>query len=656
MGGRLRFAATNLLIGICVAVGLAAPARANEHWRPIKPADLALKDNPASPGAQAMILYREEFTDSMNSYITEYYRIKIFTAEGKKYGDIQIPFDKGVSSIHDIKARTVLPSGKVIEFKVKPFQKVVVKGNGVKVLADTFSFPDLKPGCIIEYKYRQQYDSDYYYDITWEVQDMHLFTREELFTIRPPSGPNAPGLFSRTIGLDHPVHPVKQKDGTYALILHNIPPLKHEPYMMPAELLQGRIEFFFQLKRLEKSTKFWNDQAKSWAKDENRFLNKKKTLRKVVAQTISPSDSPMAKLRKLYARAQQIHNTDFYDFGPPPAHSKKLKDNNNVKDVLKHGYGSGGDINALFVGLARAAGFDAHKVLFAGRQVGVFRPGAEDTQELNGDVVLVHVGGKNLFLDPGSVDYPFGLLTWDETGIEGLEVSKEGGTIVPIPSTKATQALTERHADLHLTPSGALAGKLEIDFKGIRGARIREAERGEAQSDRRKDLSKLIKPWLPSGASFHITSVTGWRHSAVPLRVEGTLKDSGYGTALGKRLLVPLVPFVSPEAGAFHSATRVNAVYFGYPFSHHDDITLHLPAGYSVESLPKLPAVNSSAFVYTVAAAKQDNTLHVTRDLSVLGFYFPVKDYPGVRSFFSTVKTGDDDQAVLETSVATASR
>jgi hypothetical protein len=83
---------------------------------------------------------------------------------------------------------------------------------------------------------------------------------------------------------------------------------------------------------------------------------------------------------------------------------------------------------------------------------------------------------------------------------------------------------------------------------------------------------------------------------------------------------------------------------------------LHLPAGYGVESLPKPPEIHQPAFVYGLSVTKGSDTLHVTRDLQLLGFYFPVKYYPAIRSVFSMVKTGDDDQAVLENSVAAAKR
>jgi hypothetical protein len=58
------------------------PIPAKDEWLPISPDDLALKDNPASPGANAMILYREDLINAKAAWDDEYMRIKIFTPEG----------------------------------------------------------------------------------------------------------------------------------------------------------------------------------------------------------------------------------------------------------------------------------------------------------------------------------------------------------------------------------------------------------------------------------------------------------------------------------------------------------------------------------------------------------------------------------------------
>ena len=161
-------------------------SRAKDDWLPVPPEDLALKDNPASPGAHAMILYRESFIDADKSVETDYVRIKIFTEKGKESGDVELPYSRTQSTIEDLRARTIRPDGTVVNFEGKAFDKELVKGAGIKYLAKTFSLPEVSPGCIIEYKYRQQFDADYYWSLEWTVQG-DLFTRLARFAIKPPT-------------------------------------------------------------------------------------------------------------------------------------------------------------------------------------------------------------------------------------------------------------------------------------------------------------------------------------------------------------------------------------------------------------------------------------------------------------------------------------
>src|SRR5690348_6810844 len=91
---------------ICVTFILVAcffawiPPAHGDDWQPINPADLALKDNPAQPGADAMILYRESKISakdltSEGDTDTEYIRIKIFTKAGLQYANVELPYVTG---------------------------------------------------------------------------------------------------------------------------------------------------------------------------------------------------------------------------------------------------------------------------------------------------------------------------------------------------------------------------------------------------------------------------------------------------------------------------------------------------------------------------------------------------------------------------------
>jgi len=53
-----------MAVGVCLLIAGVSPTPATVGWLPIPPEDLAMKDNPASPGADAMILYRENGGDT----------------------------------------------------------------------------------------------------------------------------------------------------------------------------------------------------------------------------------------------------------------------------------------------------------------------------------------------------------------------------------------------------------------------------------------------------------------------------------------------------------------------------------------------------------------------------------------------------------------
>ena len=58
----------------------------------------------------------------------------------------------------DIHARTIHPDGSIVNFDGKIVEKTTAKANGLQYVAKTFTLPDVRPGSIIEYRYREQRD------------------------------------------------------------------------------------------------------------------------------------------------------------------------------------------------------------------------------------------------------------------------------------------------------------------------------------------------------------------------------------------------------------------------------------------------------------------------------------------------------------------
>src|SRR5215510_1160612 len=89
-----------------------------EEWRPVGPADLALKTAVVEPNADAEAIFWDIRIDDggQNDLVLNHYlRIKIFTERGRdQYSKIDIPYLSGIK-IKDVAARTIKPDGSTVE-------------------------------------------------------------------------------------------------------------------------------------------------------------------------------------------------------------------------------------------------------------------------------------------------------------------------------------------------------------------------------------------------------------------------------------------------------------------------------------------------------------------------------------------------------------
>ena len=657
-----RFGRTTLalfLLPIAACFALSSPAPAGDDWQPIDPADLALKDNPKAPGADAMVLYSETRVNEPLAVTENYTRMKIFTKEGLKHADIEVYYAKGEQSITSIRGRTIHADGSIANFDGKTFDKVEAKGGGIKVYAKTFTLPEVQPGSIIEYKYDVQLDSQRYYfgHEEWSAES-EVFTRYVRFLFHPVNGFQAGGaqFAVRQYHIQEKLNLQQTHDGYFFVELHDVPGVEKEELMPPAGMLRARVEFFYMDANEpanETMEQYWKRIDKKWNDNLERFVNKRGALEAEVSRVTAANDSPDAKLRKLYARAQQIRNLNTEDEkSKKEAKSENLKPNTNVEDVLKHGYGSERDINMLFIGLARAAGFDATQLYVAPANVTNFAPQGRDASQLSDDLTWARAGNQEYFADPGARYFPFGLLPWIENGVSGIRLRKDGPEFVNTPDEKSTDAVLVRNCDLELDENGDAAGKLQVDFVGEHAALRRSQNRDEDEAGRKKELADDIRGWLPGGSTFEVTAVSNWDDTSQPLRVEGTVKIPGIGTAAGHRMLVPMTIFHSSHADAFKSSKRVNDVYFSFPFEETDDVKYHASSGYKIESLPAVPKIDLKGVTYEVSATQQDNMVETKRHLTLHGVNYPVKYYELLRSFFNKVKANDETQFVLQNSAS----
>jgi len=648
-----------VLIGFAICMLAAQEANAVIRFQPVSQDELKMTSEPLAPGAPAIVLYRQvdRDDDRTTGYEDNYFRIKILTEEGRKYADVEIEFNEGYEDVEDVRARTIKPDGSIVNFDGKVFEKELYKARGVKYHAKTFTLPDVQVGGIIEYSFTVHLTKAWTMFFSNWILSNELFTRKAQFSLKPfnfqwdmqTAAQYAAYPFWHNLP-PGTVPPTKGTDNIYRMTANNLPAFPTEDFMPPPNQLKARVDFVYKEVPVETDqVKFWKQFGKKQYSQVEGFIDKRKAMEQAVAQIVSPSDSQDVKLRKIYDRVQQSRNTS-YEVQKTEQEQERAKEKpaENVEDLWKRGYGSGYQLTWLFLGLARAAGFEAYGCLVPNRSEYFFSPSTMESGKLNSNVVLVKLNGKDLYFDPGGAFTPFGLLAWPETAVPGLRLDNNAGTWIQTPIPQASESRIERVAKLKLSDTGDLEGQLTVTYTGLEAMERRLDKRHADEVERKEFLEDWVKSQIAMAAEADLANKPDWASSETPLVAEFNLKIPGWATNVGKRAVVPAAIFTAAEKGLFAHADRVYPIYFEYPHEKADDVAIELPAGWQVSSMPPEQNEDGQVILYNLKVEKNSGTLRLTRKLSIQILLMDQKYYTALRNFYQVVQTDDGSQVVLQ--------
>jgi hypothetical protein len=659
------------LIGVLIMV---SAARASVGFQPVSPEELKMTSEPLAPGAPAIILYRQVDRDDVgrtghggatligsqtnaDRFEDNYFRIKILTEEGRRYANVEIPLPKEIGTIGSITARTIRPDGTIVNFDGQVFEKTIVKWKGFQYLAKTFILPDVQVGSILEYYYTVTFTENYVFSSQWVLSN-ELFTKRAKFSLKPYQNDYVPMSFRWTERLPQGAASPKQgADGIVRLDVTNIEAFQTEDFMPPENDLKASVDFIYSPEPFEMDVnKFWKKVGKKRNDRVESFVGRRGAMEQAVSQIVAANDSPDAKLQKIYARVQQLRNTS-YEVRKTEQEQKRanIKTDENVEEIWKQGFGQTAQLNWLYLALVRAAGFEAYDVLVPDRHNHFFNPQSMDPNALEATVVLVKLNGKDVYLEPGIAFAPFGLLRWEQTGVQGLKLDKDGGTWVTTTLPDSSASRIERKAELKLSDKGDLEGKLTVTFTGLEALRRRVDERNEDITARKKFLENQVKQYVPAASEVQLSNQPEWNSSATPLVAEFTMKIPGWASAAGRRVLLPVGVFTATEKQLFEHSERVHPVYFEYLSQKLDDVAIELPPSWQITTLPPRRDQDLHVVGYACGAENNKGVLHLTRKLDISILLLETKYYSPLRSFFQGVRTGDDQQIVLQPGSAVSS-
>jgi hypothetical protein len=668
--GRLLCCAS--LIGTLLT--LTSPS-ARAQWTPPTPEELSMTAQPEVPGAAAVYLFREETTEDDFHMFSTYVRLKVLTEKGKEYANVELGYasvtDGGSTSITDIAGRTIHPDGTIIPFTGKPFEKLIEKTRGVKVMSKVFTMPDVEVGSIIEYRYKRRLQDNYFESPQWYIQS-DLFTRKAHYVWRPTNkqliSSDDRGQLTNAISCT-PILPVgtelKQTltPGTgmmeprhvFELSMHDVPPSPSEDFMPPISSFTYRVLFYYTPYRT--GDEYWKNEGKHWAKLRDKFIGPNSAVNAAVKDLTSPSDSQDQKLRKLYAAIMKMENTDYTrEHSSREEKAEGFKEVHNTDDIWSRKRGSSEEMAELLVAMARAAGMKAYVMTVTNRDNSIFLKAYLSFAQFGDYIAIVNVDGKEQFYDPGSRYCPYQHLAWKHTGVGGVRQIDGASAIAETPMPSNLYSRTQRIADLAIDEHGTVTGTIKLSYTGDPALYWRQQSLTGDATSLQHELRLSLEQILPPGLEVNVTSIEKLADYEQPLIISLAAKGT-LGSFTGKRIFLPGDVFEANSKASFPHERRDIPVYFSYPYAAQDAVRVKFPAGFNIESLPateKIPFQNFAA--YSMSTSSTPTSVTVQRNYTLGETVYLPKDYPELRSFYSKMETKDQESVVLTTAPVTAGK
>lgn len=624
-----------VLILLCV---ISPFARGKEVFHAPTQEELAMTSLPSAPGSHAVILEWEHRQDDTDAWESEYVRIKIFDREAAKYADIELPYVGGFSWIRTLEARTIHPDGKIIPFDGKTYDKVIAKSTRIAFMARTFSFPDVQPGSILEYFYVRATNGKNLRPTHWVLQK-DLPVVKEMVWFSPLT--TARSYYTHS-GLP-PGKALKQAGTHYELTLENMPAVEDEPFSPPERQTTAHIDFYYKDRNIDYEH-YWEQLSARRAAMVAVNLSDSRLIRRTAEELTAGAATPDEKLRRIYARVQEIRNVSYE---PYKSGQERDCESSSVDGVLKNGCGWRNQLNRLFVSLARAAGLDACVVDAASREDAFFAPQVTDYSQLDYEMALVTIDGRERFFDPAMPAAPFGILPWEVTAVKVMKLVRGAGVFTGTPHLAPADAVIRRRADLRVE-DGVVKGRVTIAFIGEEALQRRYAGHNDDEATNRRALEDLVKTWLPNGSSVKLASLGTMKSSAEPLTAAFDVELANTGSFAGSRILFPLSIFTAASTNPFPASQRKHDIYFHYERQSEDEVVLAIPDGYAVESLPAVRELNLGGLAFRNSWTSDAHAVTFNRTFTVNTLLIPKTSYEQVRQFYDHSLAADQESIILK--------
>jgi hypothetical protein len=198
-----------------------------------------------------------------------------------------------------------------------------------------------------------------------------------------------------------------------------------------------------------------------------------------------------------------------------------------------------------------------------------------------------------------------------------------------------------------------------MEYTGQLAWERKEYNDDDSPTEREDTLRNMVKARMDTAEVTNI-QVENVQDPVKPFVYEFHISVPAYAQRTGKRLFVQPAFFERGVSALFNASTRQNNVYFHYPWSEEDEVTIELPAGFTLDNADApapFQSTNISSYRVTIEASKDQRTLLYKRSFFFGGndaILFPVGGYDLLRNYFDKLYKADNHTITLKQNAATA--
>jgi hypothetical protein len=641
-----------LLSLFCLMLCCSQIVFAGDDWREITPAELAMKTPRVEPDADAEVIFWEVRVDDSSDtdlVMKHYIRVKIFTENGReKYSKIDVPFTK-YKKVKDIEARVIKADGSIVLLnKEDIFEREIAKLDKAKIKAKSFAVPNIEPGVIVEYRYKEVFK--YSSASNMRMMFQHDVPIQNISYYFKPYNSTKYYTFNMS---DNKF--IKDKGGYYRATMTDVPALKNEPRMPPEDEVRSWLLLYYADQK-ETSNDFWARTGYYISKgfDIKDTLKPGKDIKTAAAEIVGGATAPDEQLAKLYQFCQTKINNITYDPQLTDEQKELIKPSKSASDTYKKLQGTDDDINELFASLASALGLEARLAFGGDRSEFFFNPRQAHQSFIHFGAIAVKVNGQWKYYDPGDPFISYGMLPWNEEDTAVLLLGYKDYVTTETRGADVDKSVANRSGKFKLLEDGTLEGTVKIEYTGHLSYLYKSNNYDDSQSKREETLKDAIKERM-STAEVSDISIENVMTPEKPFTYQYKVRIPNYAQKTGKRLFLQPGFFEYGSNPIFSSASRKYNIFFHYAWSENDNIEIQLPEGYTLDNADAPAEIADpnkiSSQKIDVKIDKANNVLKYNRKFFFGGggnTLFPVSAYEPLKNLFDAFHKADTHTITLK--------